>query len=760
MIRRRPLCSIAAVLLCMTALFAWITDRADTGVPGEGSPAPCTVYGRVIRKESGASSRLLYLSEAIIYCSDSLSESFSGSGVRCPESGVLLYDSSFSDIQTGEYIQAEGELRRPEEARNPGAFDAAAYYRRRGICFQVFADRCTVVEECPRGIDGFCFRLKESLFRLRSSWKELLLQAAGEKNGGVLAAILLGDKSSLDEAEKELYMKAGIGHILAISGLHISFLGMGVYRMLRKAGVSCEGAGMIGMTVLGFYLLMLGPAVSILRAMIMLAFRIGADLAGRTYDPATALSVSGFLIALWNPYLVIEAGFLFSFGAIFAILWLVPVLQELYQGEKHRKKLWDALAGSVGIQLVLLPFTRWFYYEIPVYAVFLNLLVIPLLTVLMTAAMLGSVVYLFLPAAGEVCMVLAGGILKLYHVVCTGSLALPFARLITGKPSIWQAAGYLLCLVMIRRKFKISSGGKQQNARVRGEKRRGGFMLLLLVVCGSITIRLPGRLGIVMLDVGQGDGIYLQGPSGKSYLIDGGSSDIRQLGKYRLEPFLKQRGTGRVDYVFLSHGDGDHISGIAELLERKQIGVRIRNLMLPAGWQQEEALAELARKAAAAGTRVCTMTPGSQIRESSMKISCLGPQVTEGRGSNENSMILSLEYGAFSMLFTGDTEGKGETELIRFLEEQRRQGKDTEYTVLKTAHHGAAGSTPTAFLEQVRPTAALISVGIENSYGHPHPDTLKRLQQVGCRIYRTDEGGAIQITSNGKKSRIKTFLQK
>lgn len=143
-----------------------------------------------------------------------------------------------------------------------------------------------------------------------------------------------------------------------------------------------------------------------------------------------------------------------------------------------------------------------------------------------------------------------------------------------------------------------------------------------------------------------------------------------------------------------------------------------------------------------------------------MKISCLGPQVTEGRGSNENSMILSLEYGAFSMLFTGDTEGKGETELIRFLEEQRRQGKDTEYTVLKTAHHGAAGSTPTAFLEQVRPTAALISVGIENSYGHPHPDTLKRLQQVGCRIYRTDEGGAIQITSNGKKSRIKTFLQK
>ena len=143
-----------------------------------------------------------------------------------------------------------------------------------------------------------------------------------------------------------------------------------------------------------------------------------------------------------------------------------------------------------------------------------------------------------------------------------------------------------------------------------------------------------------------------------------------------------------------------------------------------------------------------------------MKISCLGPQVTEGRGSNENSMILSLEYGAFSMLFTGDTEGKGETELIRFLEEQRRQGKDTEYTVLKTAHHGAGGSTPTAFLEQVRPTAALISVGIENSYGHPHPDTLKRLQQVGCLIYRTDEGGAIQITSNGKKSRIKTFLQK
>ena len=205
-----------------------------------------------------------------------------------------------------------------------------------------------------------------------------------------------------------------------------------------------------------------------------------------------------------------------------------------------------------------------------------------------------------------------------------------------------------------------------------------------------------GEIQVTMLDVGQGDGIFVRGPYGGTYFIDGGSSDVKSVGEYRIEPFLLSAGTKQLDYVFLSHGDADHMSGIEELLNRQDIGVRIRTLVLPPPGDQDENLCRIAKLARETGTRVVFLYVGQRIRERAnveddrekgMEIVCLAPDgAVSAAGDNASSMVLHLRYGTFDMLFTGDLEGAGEEALVR---RQILPSCD----VLKVAHHGSKYSS-------------------------------------------------------------------
>ena len=232
-----------------------------------------------------------------------------------------------------------------------------------------------------------------------------------------------------------------------------------------------------------------------------------------------------------------------------------------------------------------------------------------------------------------------------------------------------------------------------------------------------------GKLTTVVLDVGQGDGIFMRGPEGGTYLVDGGSSDVNKVGQYRLEPFLKSQGVGMLDYVLISHGDNDHMNGVGELIERQNIGVKIGTLVLPVKEVWDEALEELARKARNRGIRVVMIEPGLSIREGEMMLTCIQPGNMEiksedaesrqtnavpGTGStglkpgNEASMVLAVQYGEFDMLLTGDVEGEGEMQLIKQLEESYL---DCTWEVLKVAHHGSKNSSAKEFLRQVQPSS-------------------------------------------------------
>lgn len=652
---------------------------------------------------------------------------------------ILVYDDAKQSVQIGNKVNVKGELSLFEEARNPGNFDQKFYYEKQKIGAFLWAEalRVTDRESNP---------LKQGLYELRQKWKRILIDAAGEEDGGALAAILLGEKQGMDREIRELYQVNGIAHVLAISGLHLSFLGVGVYHLLRRITGSYTVGGLAGVLFLSAYILMIGMTVSAFRAMVMFLFRIGADLSGRHYDSPTALAAAAVTVCMWRPLSLYDSGFWLSFGALIAIIFILPIFKNL-----PAQSLW----ASVSVNLFLLPILMYSFYEVPIYGVFLNLIVIPLLSVLMAAGLIGTMISLFWEHAGEAIFLCCRIIFRVYEHSCEAALRLPFARVVTGQQDIWKILFYyvfLFAAVLLLRKKEENKGEK------RSRKKRVVLSVLLVGTGMTIllfTAQVKDKITITMLDVGQGDGLVIRGPEGKTYFMDGGSSDVKKVGEYRIEPYLLSQGIGSLDYVFASHGDQDHISGIKELVQRQKTGVTIKRLVLQTQTVWDDALKELAEMAEKEGIPVFTMEKGQCLTEGKLSLTCIQPGKGEMEETgNSASLVLALRYGDFDMLFTGDVEGEGEKRLVDHL-----QGEYSEcvWDVLKTAHHGSGNSTTEEFLKTAAPQYAFISAGKNNSYGHPHKETLERLKDAGAIVYSTQEEGAVTIVVSEREFTISGF---
>lgn len=756
---KRPLCTACILFLAVQAARVCIFQSAGDlkpsaleSVVSEGTPV--TLTGTVSRIEEKEKVTAVRLDDNAV----------SALGQQISEPKLLVYinpDEIETKVNRGNVIQVEGEVSLFDRARNPGNFDQKAYYQRQGVHVLVWAEKVTV-----RSADTD--EIKEFLARLRTRWKEMLTEYLGEYYGNTMSAILLGEKSGLDEEMKKLYQKNGIGHLLAISGLHMSFIGMGLYGTLRRIGVPFVPAGILGGAILLLYTMMIGAGVSSIRALIMFLVRIGAEMTGRDYDLPTSLGLAAAVICAWQPLFINDAGFQLSFGAILGIWLLGPAIGELlrFDGKslinKFLNKLLGSMSTSIAVSLLLMGPLLCFYFEVPPYSIFLNVLVIPAMPLVMGAGLAGLTTGLVFPSAGGLLLQACRGVLWMYDVVCTAAGRIPGSRNITGKPGLlWLIAYYAviaaLCFIFYRTKEKHRREKKDEQQKVPGcRKKQGGAVLRLpgaVMILSAMVMTAICRAGytcesgirVTVLDVGQGDGIYIRGPSGGNYFVDGGSSDVSAVGTYRIEPCLLSCAVDTLDYVFLTHGDEDHVNGIAELLEGQELGIRIRNLVLPMEEYLDEKLMEIGRTALQNGTRVVTMKAGQSLEneKDDFSITCLAPESGSGlEPGNAASLVLGVRYKAFGMLLTGDCELEGEQMLMD-------SGRLGEYPVLKTGHHGSKNSGSEEFLQIVKPAVALISAGTDNRYGHPHEETLERLSDIGCRVYTTQECGAVSLRSDG-----------
>lgn len=674
--------------------------------------------------------------------------------------------------KAGSYVRVFGEVSPFLQATNPGEFDAAAYYRRKDC---LFALRKTKITAQTKNYG----RLEEFLSQLRYESEALFRKLLGEKNGATASAMVLGRKKGMDSEVKALYQGAGISHLLAISGLHLSLIGAGLFGLLKKVRLPVALSAGISTWILIVYAQLTGMGISTRRALVMFLLFLAAGLLKRTPDLPTSLAVAALLLLVPKPQRILDAGFQLSFSAVIGIAVMIPVLQDGWEEAAPSLRVTDGVAGwniartaiaracrllrknilaGLGITMTMLPFLLIHFYEWSPWSVLLNLAVIPLMGILLPC-LIGLQLVARLTALAH-CLELPQHLLctaieaifSCYEQLCRFTTTLPGSILHTGYPT-WQALA-----VYTNGLIALAVSGKKLRPHLR----------LAAAVClmGIFLIRLPGELNVTMLDVGQGECVGIETREHHVYLVDAGSTSKKKTGQYQIIPWLKYIGTRSVEGIFITHWDEDHISAVGELLEwSKSSRVKIRRIFLPDVALKDEVLETLLQQIEEANVSVEYLSAGEHMTDGALQISCLHPyakKVPEDR--NDASLVLRLSQGDFQMLLTGDLEKSGEDWLVeqaRPAVEQPQPAAQNPLrcTILDAGHHGASNATGEALLDLAQPELVLISCGKNNRYGHPAPETLQRLEERGIRWYSTAEVGAIQVQVGKKKVKIKQYIQ-
>ncbi|MBQ9990547.1 MAG: ComEC/Rec2 family competence protein [Lachnospiraceae bacterium] len=936
---RRPLCLVAVICVLVSLLYIRLGGGASP--PAEEVILQCR--GKVLDKEQkesyGSSYWQVTLGEITVFREKGteLAEETKSDGqqiegvLRKRESETSEMEDFFHEVEKnkllcslktgeaepviGEMMTIQGKLRVWEEASNPGQFDFGTWYRSQGIAAQL--QKVEVLENSGGGTTfmgsysdegnpepdewetgGYFFQgdsdqenlesvgLSERLWRLRQWGSQTLETCLGEEDGGLISAMILGEKGSLSEETKTLYQKNGISHILSISGLHLMLLGMGLLKALQKLAFPIVVAAPLSMVIMAVYCVFTGSSVSTVRATLMFCSLLLAKLIGRSYDSLSALGLAASLQLISNPWSLMNSGFQLSYLAVVGVSAVVPRLNQIFP---TKNKLIQSIMVSVGVGLVTLPVLLYQFGTYPWHSIFLNLLVVPVMAVLLWLALSLLVLAALFSTTSVFCGILAWlikFILFYYELCCHLFEKLPVWSSYPGRPSwICIFLFYLGVILLLWRPFvemsvngrkkeaeigrwqpfsELSGSGREKESEVSlcqallhrlpgerkwcqrladllAEKRRQWLTAFGLLLCAWLLYLHPQwGIEVTMLDVGQGDCVVIRSDSGKIYISDCGSSSVSSVGTYRLLPFLKAKGYGEIEGIFVSHLDADHYNGILELLEAAEDEhISIGTLFLPESVQPKvteryvsaeellnlkaaevkltkdveitvergrltevnnkpeesaagDKLSELLNLANMTDVSVVYLQSGDSVTDGKTSFFCLHPgSSSEGNSyeSNNGSLVLSVKYGEFSLLLTGDVEKAGEEEILSRIDRMgqsdvmnmsgesggeeknktevsagRMEQYDTldleQYDVLKVAHHGSSGSSSTAFLEAVQPKVSLVSCGRNNSYGHPASDTLERLEAVGSLILQTTESGAITIRPKADGSfTVEEFLQ-
>lgn len=674
---------------------------------------------------------------------------------------IFVNTEKIPNVKIGNTIKVRGKLRQFEEAANKGNFDSRKYYLSLGFYGKIEAGTIEIINSDYSGI-------RQGLYELRMEIIERLEKLCSDNKGifciinnknGIIGAIILGDKTDLDSDIKELYSVSGIAHILAISGLHISFIGMAIYRLLRRRFRFLFSAAVSIPVVLSFGT-MSGFGISTIRSIIMFILKIIGEVLGRKYDAITAISLAGLVLLVQNPFVVCNSGFQMSFGAIIAIVLILPIVEEILNTDN---KIIKVLSANFTISLVMNPILAWNYYELPTFSFLLNIVVVPLMSVVIVSSIVGIFCSCIMFGFGKVVIFPGCGILELYTFLCNIINKSSVTSIVVGQPKVTIIIVYYAILLVVlfglkNIRTKYTRAEKERNIikketglvlekkakkerRIKGQNvklRLACIVGFLLLNCLIYYIPNPGFY-ITFINVGQGDGILIHGDNGTKVMVDGGSTSEKQVAKNCIVPYLKAEGIGTIDYSIITHTDKDHISGILEILENNNSNrIRIKNLVMPDINMKDDTYNELIEKAKLKKINVLYIKKGDTLSLGKTKIKCIYPETTTtASDKNDYCTVLSVKNKTSKILLTGD--------ISKEIEEKIKDDIEENYTVLKVAHHGSNYSSSEKFLKKVNPKYSIISVGKNNSYGHPGNETMERLRKQGGVIYRTDEKGGITI---------------
>ena len=668
----------------------------------------------------------------------------SAAGRMTPVTGRLQVRLN-SGIEAGGYgdrIRVTGRLRSPQPARNPGGFDARTYYASRGV-YALMSVR-----------DAAGYRVT---LRNRSiSWQTAVIEPLRERidesidrtmrgdSAALLKGILLGERRQLPEDLIDTFRTIGLAHILAVSGLHVGLITLVVFTLLfvLRLPQNIVVAGTLGVLVLYAFITNLTP--SVIRATIMAAlFLVGRQMDRQT-DTVNILAVAAIVILLIWPSALFDLSFQLSFLATYAIITGYPRMKELLPERLSRSEKWwarwlrDGLLVSVAAQLGTLPVVAGTFYQVSWMSAIANLFIGPLVFLNTT---FGVLTVLTGPLAIEIARLFSAvNALVLYAMIHLSKAfsSVPSALLQVPAPSsLFFASFYAAGLLLLWN----PDGPRWRRTRL------GLVVLSVLVFCYGL---LPDRaLEITVLDVGQGDAIFIACPNGRTLLVDGGSGPpAYDAGARVIVPFLRAKGHRRVDTIIVTHPHLDHYGGLSAVVESVDVGEIVSSGVgsktgAYRAWRETVAQHGIPYRAVAKGDTLAAL---GGVRGVFLHPDPLFLSGATENNPNEVSVVLRLSYGTFSMLLTGDIEEKAENAVVRMI----RAPAALKSTVLKSPHHGSSTSSGTAFLNAVDPEAVAVSAGMYNTFGHPSIITLEEYRRLGAAVYRTDRGGAVIVRSDGR----------
>jgi competence protein ComEC len=722
-------------------------------------------------------------------------------------------EAEVPDLHAGDEIAVLTQAKRPQVFRDEGAFDRRAYLATQNIELIATLRAPELIERVSTPRPTAAMLLARARRRLRDE-VDLLFGGAGQI-AGVLRAMLLGDRSFVDRDEATDFQKTGVFHVLVVAGLHVGALAALLFWVGRKLRLSPAWTILFTLTLLAAYVAVVEQRPPVLRAALMAAAVVVGGFFYRHLDLLNSAAVAALLLLVARPLAIRDSSFQLTFVAIgciagLALPWLTHTVQPYVKALKGWRdvtrdaahepraiqfridvratarwisarvptrlaspfenalagglafsfRLWELFVLTVVLQIGMLPLMARDFHRITLAAPLVNLFAVPLTSVVVPLGFVTLGSALLFPALGKIlAWPLARLTWILLHVVQWFAHFPHWSYRIPGPP-VWLVATFCVVAVLLTAAIRLESSWQRQAST---------GLCAALLACSLLVALFPfpakwsaGRLEVTILDVGQGDSIFVVSPRGRTLLIDGGGAFMgfpgheerggSDPGEEAVSPYLWSRGHQKIDVVALTHAHQDHLGGLTAILENFRVG-RLwigREVASPA-------LARLEELARAKKIPIEHETRGQRFAWDAVDGEFFWPATplsdVAPSAKNNDSLVLRLHYGNRNILLPGDAEKDAERAILADNKEAELQAD-----ILKVGHHGSKNSTMPDFLAAVRPQTAIISAGEENPYGHPSPELIERLEGAGIRILRTDRNGAVHVLTDGERVEIACFV--
>jgi len=712
-----PIFSILGVILLKNSLYC--VDKNIEKVINKD----INIYGIVNERIESSNSIILYIKAEYF--------KYQNKSIQCDSNIYVILDDN-KDAKIGEAVIIKGKISKLQNSRHFGDYDELKYLKTRGIDYKMFADSI----KNGKIKYSFNFYIKAIRDKLANIYDSVL----PEKEAGILKAIILGNKSGLDDYVKQLYQNAGIYHIIAISGLHISIIAailMYITSFLNKSDSS-----ILIIIALWIYCFLTGCNVSTIRAAIMTSIVLFGYVIGKEADFINSIAFSCLVLLLYQPLYLFDISFQYSFAAVTGIALIYPQINKII----NLKLMKELFACSIAVALSTKAISAFYFYKINTTDIFVNMLILPSVFLLVISGIFCGLSGLISINLAKLFGIFICLILKVYEYICLFFSSFSFSNVITGKINIIFIFIYYIVLILFV--YIIST---ENNKKFLYLKKLFLILLSLFLTISLIYKCIFKSIEIQMLDVGQGDCIVVKEDK-NCIVIDGGGSyntDFRNDTSMNvLLPNMRYNGIKNINAVFVTHTDEDHIKGIIEIIGQINIG----KIFLPCKDFDDDCYKMLVFKSNKYGVPIYKIKNGDEIKiGKDIAIDCISPYCDMNMDNNNSSIVIKLKYKNISALFTGDIEKEAEKYIIE-------KNNDIKADILKLSHHGSKTSTTDEFIDNVNPKFCIVSAGNYNIYKHPSKETVSRLEKRNIKIFNTNQCGDIFIKSNGSKIKVITKI--